>query len=240
PAADGAQASPAIPSEDGMAAMISLPVPVAPDNETNRQIVDEVRAAVADASPAGLTVNVTGGTAFIADLAAAFDGADLRLLFATVGIVAFLLLVTYRSPILWLIPLAVIGLADQVAAGLTLLMAQELGFAFDAGVVSVLVFGAGTNYALLLISRYREELRKEPDHRVALATALRGTIAPIVASNLTVVLALATLLLAVIPTTRGLGIATGTGLLVALAFALIVLPAALAVCGRRVFWPFIP
>src|SRR5690606_6401269 len=126
PAADGAQASPAIPSEDGMAAMISLPVPVAPDNETNRQIVDEVRAAVADASPAGLTVNVTGGTAFIADLAAAFDGADLRLLFATVGIVAFLLLVTYRSPILWLIPLAVIGLADPVAAGLTLLMAPQL------------------------------------------------------------------------------------------------------------------
>lgn len=240
PVADGAEPSSAIPSEDGMAAMIALPNPVAGDNEANRQIVDGVRDAVQEATPDGLTVNVTGGTAFVADLAAAFDGADLRLLFATIAVVALLLLITYRSPILWLIPLTVIGFADQVAAGITALIGRELELGFDSGVVSVLVFGAGTNYALLLISRYREELRREPDHRVALSTALRGTVAPIVASNLTVVLALATLILAVIPTTRGLGIAASTGLLVALLFALVVLPAALAVCGRRVFWPFIP
>ncbi|NLJ54754.1 MAG: MMPL family transporter [Intrasporangiaceae bacterium] len=240
PVADGAQASPAIPSEDGQAAMIALPNPVAHDNASNRDIVDGVRDAVAAAAPDGLDVSVTGGTAFVADLAAAFDGADLRLLFATIAVVAVLLLITYRSPILWLIPLTVIGFADQTAAGITALIGRELDLGFDAGVVSVLVFGAGTNYALLLISRYREELRRESDHRVALSTALRGTLAPIVASNLTVVLALATLILAVIPSTRGLGIAAGTGLLVALLFALVVLPAALAVCGRRVFWPFIP
>ncbi|EQM83563.1 MMPL family transporter, partial [Microbacterium maritypicum] len=111
---------------------------------------------------------------------------------------------------------------------------------FDSGIVSVLVFGAGTNYALLLISRYREELARETDHRRALVAAWRATAPAIVASNVTVVLALSTLALAVIPGTRGLGIASAVGLLIALAAVLLVLPPALAVCGRRLFWPFAP
>ncbi|WP_447948696.1 MMPL family transporter [Microbacterium maritypicum] len=106
--------------------------------------------------------------------------------------------------------------------------------------MSVLVFGAGTNYALLLISRYREELARETDHRRALVAAWRATAPAIVASNVTVVLALSTLALAVIPGTRGLGIASAVGLLIALAAVLLVLPPALAVCGRRLFWPFAP
>jgi RND superfamily putative drug exporter len=104
---------------------------------------------------------------------------------------------------------------------------------FDAGIISVLVFGAGTNYALLLISRYREELLVADDHREALAAAWRKTAPAIVASNLTVVLALATLVFAVIPGTRGLGISSALGLLIALAAVLFALPPVLAVCGRR-------
>ena len=241
-----AQVGPAIASADGRAAMVAVAVPVSESGGANRETIEDLRTTVAAATGTtgaelvDLTIDVTGGPAFGVDLAATFDGADFRLLAATIGIVALLLIVTYRSPILWLIPLLVVGLADQVSAGLTALLARELGIGFDSGVVSVLVFGAGTNYALLLISRYREELSRRSDHRVALATALRASLAPILASNLTVVLALGTLLLAVVPNTRGLGIASAAGLLVALAFALLVLPAALAVCGPRLFWPFIP
>src|SRR5699024_9996966 len=111
---------------------------------------------------------------------------------------------------------------------------------FDAGIISVLVFGAGTNYALLLISRYREELHAEGDHRVALAAAWRHTAPAILASNVTVILSLSTLAFAVIPGTRGLGIASAIGLVVALAAVLLVLPPVLALCGRRVFWPLVP
>ena len=104
----------------------------------------------------------------------------------------------------------------------------------------MLVFGAGTNYALLLISRYREELHRHADHRAALAQAWRRTIPAILASNVTVILSLATLAFAVIPGTRGLGIASAIGLAIALIAAVFVLPPALAVSGRRVFWPRVP
>lgn len=104
----------------------------------------------------------------------------------------------------------------------------------------MLVFGAGTNYALLLISRYREELQSTADHRRALSAAWRHTAPAILASNVTVVLALLTLVLAVIPGTHGLGVSSAIGLLIALAAVLFLLPPLLAVCGRNVFWPFIP
>ena len=230
-----------IPSADGRAALLQVSVQVAADdNDAMRAATDGVRDAVAADLPAGLTAQTTGGPAFGADLAASFDGANLRLLLVTVGVVGLLLLLTYRSPVLWLVPITVVGLADQVAGVLTAQLGERLELSFDAGIISVLVFGAGANYALLLISRYREELRRHPDHRTALAVAWRATLPAILASNLSVVAALATLVLAVIPGTRGLGIAAAAGLLVALAFALLVLPPALAVVGRGVFWPFVP
>lgn len=147
---------------------------------------------------------------------------------------------TYRSPILWLIPLAVVALADGLAGRITAAAGSAWGLQFDAGIISVLVFGAGTNYALLLISRYREELQTTEDHRAALSTAWRKTAPAIIASNVTVVLALLTLVLAVIPGTHGLGISSAIGLLIALGSVLFLLPPLLAVCGRAVFWPLVP
>lgn len=240
PTPEGHPASPAIPSEDGRAALVQLPIRVSEANVDNAETVTALREQVAGSTPAGLEVDVTGGPAFGADIAKAFDGANVTLLAVTIGIVALLLLLTYRSPILWLIPLVVVGLADQVAGAVTAALSSALDLQFDAGIVSVLVFGAGTNYALLLISRYREELHETDAHRDALAAAWRRTAPAIVASNLTVVLALGSLLLASIPDTRGLGIASAAGLLVALVIVLGLLPAALAVTGRRIFWPFVP
>jgi putative drug exporter of the RND superfamily len=109
-----------------------------------------------------------------------------------------------------------------------------------SGITSVLVFGAGTNYALLLISRYREELGRNSDHREALDVAVRRAGPAIVASNATVVLALLTLVFASSPSTRSLGVQAASGLLVAAVFVLLVLPPALGLFGRRLFWPFIP
>lgn len=227
-------------SDDGAAAAIITPVTVGADNAATAEIVKELRAAVASNSPADLRLHITGGPAFGADVTAAFDGADFTLLAVTLLIVAVLLIVTYRSPILWLFPLAVVAFADQLAGKMASSVGATLGLQFDTGIISVLVFGAGTNYALLLISRYREELLVRADHRAAMSEAWRKTVPAIVASNVTVVLSLLTLMLAVTPGTRGLGVTSAVGLLIALGAVLFALPPLLAIGGRKVFWPFIP
>jgi putative drug exporter of the RND superfamily len=149
----------------------------------------------------------------------------------------------FLSPILWLVPLAVIGLADGLSTSVGTVVSRVSDLPFDgatSGITSVLVFGAGTNYALLLISRYREELSRTDDHGVALRAAVARAGPAIVASNATVVLALLALVFAVAPATRSLGVHAACGLLVAVLFVLFVLPPLLRLFGRRLFWPFIP
>ncbi|GAA6524243.1 MMPL family transporter [Intrasporangium sp. DVR] len=236
----GAPPLPATVSDDRRAALLPVPVDVDRPGADIAVTVAQLRERVAASAIPGLETHVTGGPAFGADVASAFDGADVTLLLVTLAAVVLLLLVTYRSPILWVVPLTVVALADQVAAALTAQAGARWDLKFDAGIISVLVFGAGTNYALLLISRYREELRHQPDHRMALRRAWSSTAGAIVASNVTVVLSLLALVFAVMPSTSGLGVASALGLLVALAFGLVVLPAALAVVGRGAFWPFVP
>lgn len=236
----GHDATPPIVSDDGEAALVQSPLTMADTTAENAQHVKDLRTAIAAESIPGLNAQVTGGPAFAADITSAFDGADVTLLLVTIGIVALLLILTYRSPVLWLIPLTVVAVSDQIAGKVTSALGTALELQFDTGIISVLVFGAGTNYALLLISRYREQLLATENHREALAIAWRKTAPAVLASNVTVVLALLTLVFAVIPGTRGLGIASAVGLLIALAAVLFVLPPILAVCGRGVFWPFVP
>ncbi|GAA2905061.1 RND superfamily putative drug exporter [Microbacterium keratanolyticum] len=234
------QISGPIVSDDGQAALLVVPITTGASNGETAEVVAALRDEIAGITPSGLTIEVTGGPAFGADVAAAFEGADFTLLAVTILIVAVLLIVTYRSPVLWLLPLVVVAFADQLAGKATAAAGAAWNLQFDAGIISVLVFGAGTNYALLLISRYREELFVHQDHRAALSAAWRKTAPAILASNVTVVLALLTLVLAVIPGTQGLGISSAIGLLIALAAVLLVLPPLLAVCGRKIFWPFVP
>ncbi len=236
----GAPSAGPFTSADGEAAVIQATVTIGGEEDAAAHAVEGLREVIADHPLGGMAVQVTGGAAFGVDVAAAFDGADLTLLLVTIGIVALLLIATYRSPVLWLVPLAVVAFADQLAGTATAALGVALGLQFDVGIIRVLVFGAGTNYALLLISRYREELVRDADHRAALARAWRASLPAIVASNATVVISLLTLLLAVVPGTRGLGIASALGLVIALAAVVFVLPPALAVCGRGVFWPLIP
>lgn len=233
-------------SDDKQAALLMVPITVGLTNSDTAETVDDLRTAIADDQTAqsltddGISLLVTGGPAIGADIASAFNGADFTLLIVTIVIVALLLIITYRSPILWLLPLIVIGTADGLASTVTAAVGDWLDLQFDAGIISVLVFGAGANYALLFISRYREELRRFTDHRVALAEAWTHTASTILASNLTVVLSLLSLVFAIIPGTRGLGITAAVGLLISAAAVLFALPPVLAISGKTMFWPFIP
>ncbi|MFJ9523192.1 MMPL family transporter [Kitasatospora sp. NPDC101801] len=212
-------------------------------DDQNTQTVDRIRELASTDLPAPLKSEVTGAPAYRADVAQIFAGADTNLLFATAAVVALLLLVTYRSPILWLVPLLVVGAGDRVAGILVGVLAPHAGVEVDAsaaGILSVLVFGAGTDYALLLVSRYRDELHLTDNRFTAMARAWRGTVPAVLASGTTVVLSLLTLLAAELTGNRGLGFAGAVGIVTAVFFGLVVLPAALVLPGRWLFWPLVP
>ena len=232
-----------VPSEDGTVALLTVPLPGDVGAEENTERIEDLRADVRDALPAGLTSEVTGAPAIQADLGAVFEGADFRLLAATAAVVALLLIVTYRSPWLWLVPLTVIGLGDRVAAKVVEAISGLGDIPIDGsttGITSVLVFGAGTNYALLLIARYREELRRHEDRREAMRQAVGAAAPAILSSSGTVVIGLLALLLADAPFVSRIGLSGAAGIVVAVFFALVVLPAAMTLPGRWLFWPFVP
>ncbi|NLU77585.1 MMPL family transporter [Micromonospora sp. HNM0581] len=230
-------------SPEGTVALVAVPLSTDGGQEAVAATVAEIREALT-ALPADLTVEVTGAPAFTADLTKVFQGADTTLLAVTAAVVALLLLVTYRSPLLWMVPLAVVAATEQVALRALDTVIPAVGINYPGGAVSgiasVLVFGAATNYALLLIARYREELRREADRFAAMRAALHRTAEPILASGGTVMLGVLTLLLSERELNRALAVACATGILLAMAAALIVLPAALVLLGRRLFWPFVP
>jgi len=234
---------PATVSEDNTTAVITVPMDEINDVDPRNERVAEIRSLAKEDMPAGMTVFVTGPEGFQADLAGVFAGADFTLLLSTVVIVIVLLLVTYRSPVLWIVPLAVVGTADLMAGQIGRNVADFFGVPADGsitGILSVLVFGAGTNYALLLIARYREELLVVADRHEAMAKAVKGAGPAILASGGTVALALLTLSFAELGQNRALGIVCASGIVVAMIAALGVLPAAIVVFGRGLFWPFVP
>jgi RND superfamily putative drug exporter len=245
-------------SDDGLAAVITVPMDkITTDTECvvdgvketcsaivgTAQRIKDMRALAQDGMPATLETKLTGPEGFVADLNGVFAGADFALLGTTFLVVIALLLISFRSLSLWLVPILVIGTADGMASSLATITAGWLNIELDAsitGILSVLVIGAGIDYALLLISRYREELLVEADRRIALATAWRGAAPAIFASGLTVIFSLLTLLAADLEGNKALGIACATGVFLAMISALLVLPAALAIFGRWIFWPATP
>ncbi|WP_083282848.1 MMPL family transporter [Humibacillus sp. DSM 29435] len=238
----GAGQMPLQKSDDGTAAVGVVPVD-SKDAVDAGTLVGKLRTAAKAELPPGVSAAVTGPAAIQADLGAVFKGANVRLLISTASIVAILLVITYRSPTLWIVPLVVVGVADRLASVAATHTLSAFGVTWDEstiGILSVLVFGAGTDYALLLISRYRDELRHHESRREAMALALHRTAEAVLSSAVTVVLGLLTLLLSVFPATRGLGLACAVGVVVAAVFVLIVLPAALVLFGRWIFWPKVP
>jgi putative drug exporter of the RND superfamily len=226
-------------SSNGKVAVLTVPVPG--DENAVLHTVTAMRSVLGPGT-GGLEIRVSGQAAIQADLLGAFSGADTLLLVATAALVMVLLALTYRSPVLWIVPLACVGIAEAVAEAIIYGLARA-GLSVNGqsvALVTVIVFGAGTDYALLLTARYREELRRHSEHRRAMIVAWRRAAPAIVASSLTVAATLACLLPATLSLTSGFGVVGVVGVLSAALVILAAYPALLLVMGRGVFWPAVP
>ena len=239
---DGTVVGP-VPAEDGEAVQVIVPLNVGADGwEQIAPVVDGIRAE-ASAGSDGLATFVTGPAGSAADSAEAFEGIDGTLLFAALGVVVLILLFTYRSPVLWVLPIfsAVIALfCSQAVITLLARHADLTVNAQSASILTVLVVGAGTDYALLLVARYREELRLHTDRHEAMTEAVHRAGPAVLASGGTVVLGMLCLVVAEMNSTAGLGPVAAIGVAVTLLVLMTLLPALLVICGRWVFWPVRP
>jgi putative drug exporter of the RND superfamily len=234
---DGTVSGPAF-SSDGEAAEVMVPFDLGANGWKQASGVVSRMNAIARGDP-GLVVHVTGPAGFAAASSDVFKGIDSTLLYGTMLIVIIILLFTYRSPMLWLLPVGSSGVALAVAEAV-IYESTRIGLtvnAMSAGILTVLVFGAGTDYALLLVARYREELRREEDRHQAMQVALRRAAPALLASASTVILGLLCLTFAETNSTAGLGPVAAIGVAVALLVMLTLLPALLVTVGRWIFWP---
>lgn len=236
----GGTVSPPIPSADGRAAQVVVGVD---STEDPGETVAAIRAALSTDPPAGLQVLVTGPAGQIADLTKAFAGIDGTLLLVAGGVVVLILLVVYRSPLLPLIVVISAAFALALASAVVYLLADHDVITLNGqsqGILFILVFGAATDYALLLVARFREELHETPDRFEAMRTAWRAVLEPVAASAGTVILGVLCLLLSDLNSNRGLGPVAAIGIASSLIASLTFLPAALALTGRAAFWPLRP
>ena len=239
-----------IPSADGKAILINaqLDFAVADANVDGEpvfpKIIEFIREDMEkEFTSAGITTHVTGPAGLFADLFEAFGSIDTRLLQTTLIVVAIILIVVYRSPVLWILPLFTAASALGIATMIVYYLAREDIIDLNGqtqGILDVLVLGAATDYALLLIARYREELHQHQSRFEAMKIALRGVVEPIIASGSTVIAGLMVLLLSDLSSNRGLGPVGSIGIASSMLAVLTLLPALLIIFGRWIFWPKIP
>ena len=224
-----------LPSEDGKALLINISV----NSDRGAERIEDGEFAFAEITNAirdyavsfdTLQINVTGPGGFLADLIKVFGAIDGALLLATAVVVAIILIFVYRSPVLWLIPLISAGFALAVASGIVYVLADSGVLVLNGqsqGILTVLVFGAGTDYSLLLVSRYREELHKYSIHTDAIGAAIKGVRAPIIASSATTSIGLMCLLLSELNSNKSTGPVSAVGVIAAMLIMLTFLPALL-------------
>ena len=236
------------PSQDGKAILANVPLDgnsiskvLSNDKPALPAIVKALRADIAPIAKAnGVTPYVTGPGGILGDLFSAFETLDSSLLLTTLGVVALILIIVYRSPVLWIIPLLSSLFALSTAGGIVYLLAKNNVIDVDGqsqGILSVLVIGAATDYALLLIARYREELHHNENRFDAMRAAYKGVWEPILASGSTVSISLLILLFSQLTNTAGLGPIGAIGIVCSMITILTLLPALLLVFGRWIFWP---
>lgn len=240
----------AIPSEDGKAALVNIALNSTivedrvEEKPTLSLIVDFMREDLKENFEAKeLTTHVTGFGGIFADLFGAFGSIDSTLLTTTLLVVSIILIIVYRSPLLWILPLFTAIIALSVAGTIVYYAAKADLIDLNGqsqGILSVLVLGAATDYALLLIARYREELHHHESRYEAMRVSLRGVIEPILASGSTVIAGLLVLLLSDLSGNRGLGPVGAIGVAASMVTVLTLLPALLVIFGRWIFWPKIP
>ncbi|MBL7259179.1 MMPL family transporter [Paractinoplanes lichenicola] len=233
-----------VPSQDKGAIQVIVPVKITDDGwDAIPDIANAITDTAKTNAPPGLDIYLAGPVASAADSAGAFAGIDGTLLYTTLAVVAIILLITYRSPVLWLLPILTAGVALTSSQAVIYLLAKYADLAVNAqsaGILTVLVFGAGTDYALLLVARYREELRRHEDRHEAMQFALHRAGPAIIASAATVVVGMLCLSLAELNSTAGLGPVAAIGIAVGLGAMVSLLPALLVICGRWLFWPVRP
>lgn len=226
---------------DGKTGAIYLQLRARGDKELLFAASERLNAIAANAPP-GVTTKLTGQAGFFNDQAEIFDSIDGNLLIGTILLISLLLLLIYRSPFLWLLPLATVGVAEITSRGLGTTLSEH-GLTItsqSAALMTVLVFGVGTDYALLIIARYRDELRHHEDRHEAMAEALARSGPTIFASASTVIAALLCLMLADVNATSGAGPIGAMGIAIAMLAMLTLLPSLLLIFGRPAFWPFVP
>lgn len=228
-----------VPSEDGLAIQFVVPLDGSQTLEAG-ETVERIRQLVEGTAAA---TYVTGPAGFVADLGEAFSGIDGLVLGVALTVVLIILLIVYRSPLLPLVVLLSAVLALVLASAVVYWLADQDYVTLNGqsqGILFILVVGAATDYALLLVARFREQLRQQRSRFVAIRAAYRGALLPIIASGLTVILGVLTLLVSELNSNRSLGPVAATGIAMSLAAALTFLPAALVLLGRAAFWPFRP
>ena len=232
-----------VPSADGRAIQTVLQVDVGKKGWNGAaKAADSIRA-ITSSNANGLVSHVTGPLGNAADNNKVFKRIDGTLLYATIFVVIVILLITYRSPVLWLLPVLAAGVALITAEAVIYLLAAHAGLTVNglsAGILYVLVFGASTDYALLIVARYREELRRHDRRHPAMAEALLRAGPAIIASGSTVIVALLTLSVADLNSTKSLGPVLAIGVAVGMISMLTLLPALLVSFPRGVFWPYRP
>jgi RND superfamily putative drug exporter len=233
-----------VPSEDGLAVTVIANLEISPDAEPGAE-VEEIRELLQDspARPLGAEIYVTGPAGVLADFAEAFGEIDGLLLLVALGVVLVILLIVYRSPVLPLIVLLTSLLALGAASFVIYQLAANDVITLNGqsqGILFILVIGAATDYSLLLVSRFREELRRTEYQVDAMRATLRGTVEAILASGGTVILGVMTLVLSELNSNRGLGPVAAVGIAFAMLASLTFLPAVLVMLGRKAFWPVRP
>lgn len=230
-------------SDDGTTQMVVVSLTGSPGDEEFRDSVTEMRTLVADAAESmdeGVETAVTGPAGIVVDAVKVFSGSDLVLLFGTIGLVVVLLFAIYRSPVLVAVALLGVGVAMKLAEGAGALLADAGVISISgntASIMTVLLFGVGTDYALIIFARFKEAMAAHPDPRVAMWHAMRSVTGALLASVSSIVAAVLALLAAVTPTLRDFGpyLAVGVASMAAVAFTLT--PALLVLTGRFAFWP---
>jgi RND superfamily putative drug exporter len=240
-----------IPSADGQALQTIVRVNLGTQSSTRAPTAADAIRAITGSNANGLTSHltgpltshITGPLGISADLSKVFGGIDTTLLYSALAVVIVILLITYRSPFLWLLPVVSSAVALFITQAVIYLLAAHAGLTvtgMSAAILYVLVFGASTDYALLIVARYREELRRHDRRHPAMAEALRRAGPAIIASAATVILALLTLSAAELNSTKSLGPVLAIGVAVGMLVMLTLLPALMVTFPRGIFWPYRP
>lgn len=240
-------------SEDGTAFVLPIFFEETAGSETLLNGTEEIRRQTeavigedpfsAEMKSGELTARVSGPAGISIDAVGLFSNADVSLMIATVLLVLILLLLIYRSPILAIIPLIAVGFAYGAASPILGKLAELGWITVDSqgiSIMTVLLFGAGTDYCLFLISRYRQLLEKEEDKIKALVHAFKDSSGAIAMSGFTVVIALLVLLLTKYGAVHRFAVPFSLSILIMALASLTLVPALLAILGRASFYPFVP